>query len=137
MQLRVVELLTTVIQPSKAPVVPSLAHHSAARIRLCIHVITLINNYYMYICNVYYLVPTYKQQLKQVKPTVKRRRRHFAAALNALTGVCLKRPQPTFINTVSQRLHHLLRRPVHSNENDNNDKPWFNTYIIKHKLQAK
>ena len=43
-----------------------------------------------------------RQQLKRVKPTVKTVKqlwRHIAAVLNALTGVCLKRPQPTFTMT--------------------------------------
>ena len=51
-----------------------------------------------------YIVPTYKQQLKCVKPTVKTVKqwsvRHFAAVLNALIGECLKRLQPAFTETV-------------------------------------
>ena len=45
--------------------------------------------------------------------------RHFAAVLNALICECSKRPQPTFTNTQRQRLHHILRGPLYSNENNN------------------
>ena len=62
--------------------------------------------------------------------------RHFAAGLGYVQR---GRNRHSRIQRDSQRLRHLLQRPLHSNENNNklpNDKPWFNTYI-KHKLQAK
>ena len=65
----------------------------------------------------FYLVPTYKQQLKCVKPAVKTVKQWAMNAVETLRG-CFG------CNVLKgrDRLHHLLRGPVHSNE-DNNKLP--------------
>ena len=93
-----------------------------------------------------YLVPTYKRQLKCVKPTVKTVKQWSVSAMETLRG-CFECSDlgPTFATDIHEYTETVsdyitfcecLNIPTKTISSYPNDKPWFNTYI-KHKLQAK
>ena len=95
-----------------------------------------------------YLVPTYKQQLKCVKPTVKTVKQWSVNAMETLRG-CFERTDWGVFKEAATDIHEYtdtvsdcitfcegLCIPTKTITSYPNDKPWFNTYI-KYKLPAK
>ena len=129
MQLGMVELLTIVTQPSR--------YRSIRRAPLGRSDHAMV-----------YLVPTYKQQLKRVKPTVKTVKQWSVNAMETLRG-CFECTDwgvfkeaaadiDEYTETVSDYITFCegLCIPTKTITIYPNDKPWFNT-SIKHKLQVK
>ena len=95
-----------------------------------------------------YLEPTYKQQLKCVKPTVKTVKQWSVNAVETLRG-CFECTDWGVFKEATTDIHEYTETvsdyttfckglciPTKIITSYPNDKPWFNTYI-KHKLQAK
>ena len=95
-----------------------------------------------------YLVPTHKQQLKCVKPTVKTVKQLSVNSMETLRG-CFECTEWGVFKEAATDIHEYTETvsdyitfceglciPTKTITSYPNDKPWFNTYI-KHKLQAK